>query len=827
MDSRYRWDGLWQYALLGVAGFVLFGGLFQRYSPAPHLNITLDRAAAIARARTIAQDLGWPVNDWEVRAWTTDAPDEVMYYGTRNPEPTVKQWLPPVRFNVHFRSLTSPQTVRVRLAGSGQLIRFDSPQSFADDNERRGAPGPPPPPPPRPRGGPTPEPTPKAEQASPANAQLAEQTVQRYFQADFQTAGFSGAPTVTSTRQGFDFTWKKNFPNDPRLTLEAEVEVAQDRVQRVDLTPQFASAFQTEASQADEPDFIKALTIGAVVWFLLVLVAMVFVLFDALSRNEVRQRPALRLLFGALFVFLAVNTLSGYQEVINIGANTPNRWLTIALRMLIFTLLMAFFALLVYVIWIAGHALVARRAGRRTVAFELLLAGRFTHSYVARQFLIGLCCASLYALLPYLLKATFFRSATLALPDDFAIFGARLPALMTFSEITVLGVFLLFAFGVPLIESYVPRWSLAALLILTLGGWAMFDGDHFPYSGGAQLVTGLLTMSLLYWLYRQHDLLTVLVTVSAGYAVLHGTALFAQPVASIRLNGLIVFIALAAAALISLLFVKRGAALDEKLFEPLHVGTTSIERERLKAELEVATRAQQQMLPAAPPHIPGLEIAASCNPSKDVGGDLFDFLKLPDGRFGIVVADVSGKGVPAALYMTLTKGVLASVTEYESDPGAILRETNRHLYEACRRKVFVTLFLGVYDPATRVMTYARAGHNPTVYRSPARNHTELLKPRGMGLGLAGEKTFNPPLTVASLQLHTDDLLIFYSDGITEAMNNQQEEYGEERLIEVAVQHDGSNAATAHDAVLADVKNFLGKVAPQDDQTLVVLRVCET
>ncbi len=709
--------------------------------------------------------------------------------------------------------------------GQCQLLRFNSPQSFSDDDERPGASGPPP----RPRGGPRAAPLPKAEQASPANAQLAEQTVQRYF----QPVAFSGAPTITNTPQGFDFSWRKSFPNDARLTLEAAVEVApdrvsqQDRVQRVDLSPQFASAFQTEASQADESDFIKGLTIGAVVWMLLVLAALVFVLFDALSRNEVRQRLALRLLFGAFFVFLAVNTLSGYQEVLNIGTNTPNRWLTIALRMLIFTLLMALVALFVYLVWIAGHAVVARRAGRRTIAFELLLAGRFTHSYVARQFLIGLCCASLYALLPYLVKATLFRGATMGLPDDFEIFGARLPALMAFSEITVLGIFLLFAFGAPLIESYVPRWSLAALLVITLGGWTMFDSDHFPYSGGAQLVTGLLTVSLLYWLYRQHDLLAVIVTVSAGYAVLHAAALFAQPVPSIPLNGLIVFIALVAAALVALLFVKRGADLDEKLFEPLHVGTTSIERERLKAELVVATRAQQQMLPAAPPHIPGLEIAASCNPSKDVGGDLFDFLKLPNGQWGIVVADVSGKGVPAALYMTLTKGVLASVTEYECDPGAILRETNRHLYEACRKKVFVTLFLGVYDPATRVLTYARAGHNPTVYRSRSRNHTELLKPRGMGLGLAGERTFNPTLAVASLQLHTDDVLIFYSDGITEAMNNQQEEYGEERLMEVAVQHDGSNATTAHDAVLADVKNFLGNVAPQDDQTLVVLRVCET
>ncbi|NOT60095.1 MAG: PP2C family protein-serine/threonine phosphatase, partial [Acidobacteria bacterium] len=664
---------------------------------------------------------------------------------------------------------------------------------------------------------------PKAEQATPENATLADQTQRRYFNA----AAFTDAPVVTSTRPGFDFTWKKDFPADPRLTLEAEVEIAQDRVHRIELTPRFNQSFQAEFARADQNEATTIVNAGVAIILFLLCAAMVFIFFDSLGRNEIRQRPALRLLFGSLLVFLSINLLSGYQEVLNlnINANTSNRWLMLVIRLLVFTLLMAFAALVIYLIWIAGHALAARRAGRRTIAFELLLAGRFTHSYVARQVLIGLCCASLFALPPYLLKATLFRNATLGLPDDYEIFGARLPALMAFSEITPLVVFLLFALGVPLVENFVTRWPVTPLLILTLGGWMMLDNDHFPYAVNAQLAVGLLTMGLLYWLYRQHDLLAVIVAASAGYALLHAAALFAQPVSLLRWNGLAVFIALAVAALVAFLGVQRGAPLDEKLFEPLHAVTTSVERERLKAEIAVAQRAQQQMLPAAPPHIPGLEIAASCQPSKDVGGDLFDFLTLPDGRFGIVVADVSGKGVPAALYMTLTKGVLAAITEYESDPGAILREANRHLYEACRKKVFVTLFLGVYDPATRVLTYARAGHNPTVYRSRARNHTELLKPRGMGLGLASEKIFNPALNVASLSLHADDLLFFYSDGITEAMNNKQEEYGEERLMEVAATNDSANATVAHDAVLKDVKDFLGSVAPQDDQTLVVLRVC--
>jgi hypothetical protein len=223
MDSRYRWNGLWQYALLGAVGLVLFGGLYQRYGFARRFNLTLDHAAAIARAQTIAQELGWPVNDWEVRAWTTSESNDMLYYGWQNPDPAFVQIMPPVRFNVHFRSLTSPQTIQVRMAGNGQLIRFTGPQASADETERRGAP-----PPPLPPGGATPTPTPKAEQALPTNTQLAEQIERRYFPA----VEFTGAPTVTSTRNGFDFTWKKDFPTEQRFTLESTVEIASHRLFR-------------------------------------------------------------------------------------------------------------------------------------------------------------------------------------------------------------------------------------------------------------------------------------------------------------------------------------------------------------------------------------------------------------------------------------------------------------------------------------------------------------------------------------------------------------------------------------------------------------------
>jgi sigma-B regulation protein RsbU (phosphoserine phosphatase) len=248
------------------------------------------------------------------------------------------------------------------------------------------------------------------------------------------------------------------------------------------------------------------------------------------------------------------------------------------------------------------------------------------------------------------------------------------------------------------------------------------------------------------------------------------------------------------------------------------------EREKLLAEFSVARRAQQDMLPRAMPEIPGYSIAASCTPSLEVGGDLYDFLKLRDGRVGIGVADVSGKGVPAALYMTLTKGLLSSVTRNSSELGPVVEEVNRHLHGVTRKKVFVTMALGFLDAKKRVLECVRAGHNPMVWRQKDKGLTTLVTPGGLGLGITASKVFGAQLKVEELALSEGDAVVFYSDGITEAMNRSLEQFGEQRLMEAVERTDNLAAPAAHDSILGEVRSFLDGVHPQDDMTLVVLRV---
>ncbi|MDQ3685136.1 MAG: PP2C family protein-serine/threonine phosphatase, partial [Acidobacteriota bacterium] len=343
---------------------------------------------------------------------------------------------------------------------------------------------------------------------------------------------------------------------------------------------------------------------------------------------------------------------------------------------------------------------------------------------------------------------------------------------------------------------------------------------------------GGLSILVADWIFRRYDLLTLCIAGLAADVAIGAGALLAQPAGELQASGWRALGGLGVALAAALIVVKVGreARIEDEL-EPLPLSANTelqkAERERLMAEFGVARQAQQQMLPAAAPTIPGYSIAATCRPAREVGGDLYDFLTLPNERVGIVVADVSGKGVPAALYMTLTKGLLASVAENESDPAAILREVNRHLYEVCGRRVFVTMILGVLDPPTGTLTYARAGHNPGVWRSSEAQTQNLLRAAGLGLGLNKGPLFDQTLRHESIKVGRGDVVLFYSDGITEAMNAAGEEFGEARLLLAVSRTDGLSAAQTRDEILAEVGQFLGETAPQDDVTLVVVRVAES
>ncbi|MDQ1390439.1 MAG: phosphoserine phosphatase RsbU/P [Acidobacteriaceae bacterium] len=237
------------------------------------------------------------------------------------------------------------------------------------------------------------------------------------------------------------------------------------------------------------------------------------------------------------------------------------------------------------------------------------------------------------------------------------------------------------------------------------------------------------------------------------------------------------------------------------------------ERETMNREAQEARIMQQALLPKCSPYIPGFVISGLTVPAGAVGGDWYDFIPFPDGRWGLVLADVSGKGTAAALLMSATRGMLRSLAEACCTPGEVLTKLNSLLVEDFPAGKFVTLVYAVLDPATRNVTFANAGHlHPLFIDSQGAQFldTERGLPLGIGCGDYSE---------SSVHLSEGSRLVFYSDGITEAVNGDEQEYGLTRLAEHAVRPTASAVS-----IVDDVRAFANGCGVRDDATVVFVGV---
>jgi phosphoserine phosphatase RsbU/P len=257
---------------------------------------------------------------------------------------------------------------------------------------------------------------------------------------------------------------------------------------------------------------------------------------------------------------------------------------------------------------------------------------------------------------------------------------------------------------------------------------------------------------------------------------------------------------------------------------PAHV-RRALDRLRISEEFEVARRVQAGLLPAQPPGIPGLDVAGICVPASEVGGDYFDYFDLGDGRLAVAVGDVSGKGVPAAIFMTLTKSYMVTQASRAGEPAVVLSRVNAHLKRNLARGTFVTMALAVIDRAGRKVTYTRAGHNPPLLVR-ANGEGEFLNASGLALGSAPPAVFDGLTKAEVAELLPGDLLLLYTDGVTEAMNVRADEFGEERLATrvTALAASGATAQAIVNALLKDLRNFRGRAMQHDDITIVAIRV---
>jgi serine phosphatase RsbU (regulator of sigma subunit)/predicted ester cyclase len=242
------------------------------------------------------------------------------------------------------------------------------------------------------------------------------------------------------------------------------------------------------------------------------------------------------------------------------------------------------------------------------------------------------------------------------------------------------------------------------------------------------------------------------------------------------------------------------------------------ERERIEQELRVAHRIQQALLPEAAPELDGWQLAAYYRPARQVGGDFYDFWELPDGRLGIVVGDATGHGMPAALVMATTRGMLRAVARPSDSPGEVLARVNEALCPEIPPNVFVTCFYAILDPVGGRLLYANAGHDLPYLRRDGRRSTDL-RARGMPLGLMPRMSYEENET----SLEEGEAVLFYSDGLVEAHNPHREMFGFPRLRKLVDEH-ASDGGSLVDRLLNELSGFVGADREQeDDITLIVLQ----
>ncbi len=243
-----------------------------------------------------------------------------------------------------------------------------------------------------------------------------------------------------------------------------------------------------------------------------------------------------------------------------------------------------------------------------------------------------------------------------------------------------------------------------------------------------------------------------------------------------------------------------------------------------RAERAIAAEIQAAFLPRALPPVPGFDCAAVNRPAREVGGDLHDLVSLSAGRIALVCADVSGKGMPAALFMALIRTVLRSAAPRYASPAKVMRTANEACCEdAGERGTFVTTFYGVLRPGPRTLRYVNAGHNPPLLLRAATGLFETLDPTGPALGLLCEVAF----TEAEVTFAPGDLLVLYTDGVVEAIDSTDTEFGEDRFRATIRRLEDAPAEAVVAGILADVAAHAGDTPQFDDITLVVLRATTT
>jgi len=245
----------------------------------------------------------------------------------------------------------------------------------------------------------------------------------------------------------------------------------------------------------------------------------------------------------------------------------------------------------------------------------------------------------------------------------------------------------------------------------------------------------------------------------------------------------------------------------------------AVEKGRMERELQLAREVQTRLLPRDLPHLVGWDFAALWQPARETAGDFYDFIYLGQEQIGVVIADVSDKGMPAALYMALARSIIRSCVLSTTSPAEAITQANQLICTDSTYGTFVTLFYAQINPITNEIIYVNAGHNPPLYFCAAQDELIRLTRTGIALGFDEIAKYNQQ----SIELNPGDFVLFYTDGITEAIDDQEQEFGEERLQAVLFDQRHSSTTGICQVLEQSIQSFIGTNAPFDDITIVIVK----
>ena len=251
------------------------------------------------------------------------------------------------------------------------------------------------------------------------------------------------------------------------------------------------------------------------------------------------------------------------------------------------------------------------------------------------------------------------------------------------------------------------------------------------------------------------------------------------------------------------------------------------QRKQFEIEIDLAREVHRTLFPKHPPQARGYDIAACSYSAHEVGGDYYDFIRISEDQWGIIIGDVAGKGIAGALTMATVRSAVRFLFFHYKNVRDILIHLNEFLLPDMKQGMFVSMLAAIVDTSTGKITIARAGHDPLLYFPSGLKIPKIIQPDGIALGIAPQDIFVSALKEQSFTLQKNDILVFYTDGLTDTMNRSLHPYSLERLISLIQNNQSENAQTILHTILDELTTYAGNQPQQDDQTLIILRKTTT